>query len=382
MKRYMIILLAVVALSLPILAEATVTIKLRGDTAANWTSANPTLAAREAGVETDTRKLKIGDGATAWNSLPYVLAGSSALPWWIDLDTGHSFAIGDLAFYNATLWVAVADHAKAVDNYPQDPSDYWAEFSAGGDVDLTAPGPIGTATPDVGNFTVLTATAIDSGAPASGETGEMSLLEDPDNGTDRITLKAPADVFGDVVLTLPASDGTSGQGLGTWGSGDLAFMTFLRPVSNLSDVNSVSQARQNLGLADALPVVAPVDATDTCTAGQWAYGPSGYYQTGTISASAAIDNGDGTVGVPVTAHGYEAGEDVTITGTVNYDGTYTLPDQTAGGVDVVVITATYVAETFAGTETTVSTRRNDDMYVYICTAADTWNRVALGTWGE
>jgi hypothetical protein len=40
-------------------------IRLRRDTAANWTSANPTLLAGEMGVETDTRKYKVGDGSTA-----------------------------------------------------------------------------------------------------------------------------------------------------------------------------------------------------------------------------------------------------------------------------------------------------------------------------
>jgi len=44
---------------------------VRRDTAANWTSANPTLAAGELGGETDTGKLKLGNGATAWNSLAY-----------------------------------------------------------------------------------------------------------------------------------------------------------------------------------------------------------------------------------------------------------------------------------------------------------------------
>ena len=44
----------------------------RRDTAANWTSANPTLLAGEIGVETDTGLLKIGDGITAWTSLDYL----------------------------------------------------------------------------------------------------------------------------------------------------------------------------------------------------------------------------------------------------------------------------------------------------------------------
>jgi hypothetical protein len=43
----------------------------RRDTAANWHSANPTLLAGELGYETDTRKFKVGDGSTAWQSLAY-----------------------------------------------------------------------------------------------------------------------------------------------------------------------------------------------------------------------------------------------------------------------------------------------------------------------
>ena len=43
----------------------------RRDTAANWTSNNPTLAAGEIGFETDTGKFKIGTGSTAWASLAY-----------------------------------------------------------------------------------------------------------------------------------------------------------------------------------------------------------------------------------------------------------------------------------------------------------------------
>jgi len=52
-------------------------IKLRRDTAANWTSTDPTLAAGEAGFESDSNKLKIGDGSTAWASLAYASSGAS-----------------------------------------------------------------------------------------------------------------------------------------------------------------------------------------------------------------------------------------------------------------------------------------------------------------
>ena len=46
-------------------------IQLRRGTAAAWTSADPTLSSGEVGFETDTGKLKFGDGATAWTSLAY-----------------------------------------------------------------------------------------------------------------------------------------------------------------------------------------------------------------------------------------------------------------------------------------------------------------------
>lgn len=47
-------------------------IQVRRGTASQWTSTNPVLAAGEFGFETDTNKLKCGNGTTAWASLPYL----------------------------------------------------------------------------------------------------------------------------------------------------------------------------------------------------------------------------------------------------------------------------------------------------------------------
>jgi len=58
---------------------ATVRLQLRRGTASQWTSANPILAAGEMGVETDTRKVKVGDGATSWTSLDYVASDTPAI---------------------------------------------------------------------------------------------------------------------------------------------------------------------------------------------------------------------------------------------------------------------------------------------------------------
>ena len=50
-----------------------VKLALRNDTAANWKTANPILIKGEAAYETDTKKLKFGDGTTAYNDLPYFM---------------------------------------------------------------------------------------------------------------------------------------------------------------------------------------------------------------------------------------------------------------------------------------------------------------------
>ena len=84
-------------------------IQLRRDTAANFTSANPTLAAGELAYETDTRKIKAGDGSTAWTSLSYIV------------DPAQSAAISDvhqdLSPELAAALNANNQHITAVNNF-------------------------------------------------------------------------------------------------------------------------------------------------------------------------------------------------------------------------------------------------------------------------
>jgi len=58
---------------------------IRNETAATWTALNPVLLVAEVGVENNTYftsgtvrlyKTKIGDGVTAWTSLPYAQLGT------------------------------------------------------------------------------------------------------------------------------------------------------------------------------------------------------------------------------------------------------------------------------------------------------------------
>lgn len=86
-------------------------IQLRRDTSSNWNTANPTPASGEPCFETDTGKLKIGDGTTAYNSLPYQ-GGSSG-------ETTNLNAI-------APLYLTTSGYATSVLNkYTYSGSDYY-----------------------------------------------------------------------------------------------------------------------------------------------------------------------------------------------------------------------------------------------------------------
>lgn len=47
------------------------TIKMRRASGYRWANINPVLSEGEPGFESNTGQMKIGDGETAWNDLPY-----------------------------------------------------------------------------------------------------------------------------------------------------------------------------------------------------------------------------------------------------------------------------------------------------------------------
>ena len=81
---------------------STVRIQVRRGTASEWTSANPTLAAGEMGVETDTRKIKVGTGSTAWTSLSYIASDAPGITEIAQdaIDTALSMGSGLTKSYN------------------------------------------------------------------------------------------------------------------------------------------------------------------------------------------------------------------------------------------------------------------------------------------
>lgn len=56
-------------------------IQIRRGTAANWASVNPVLADGEFGYDTTNRLTKVGNGVTAWNSLPEYVATQGTDLW-------------------------------------------------------------------------------------------------------------------------------------------------------------------------------------------------------------------------------------------------------------------------------------------------------------
>ena len=103
-----------------------ITIKLRRGTAAQWTASNPILAEGEVGLETDTRKFKVGTGVGAWNSLSYwggSGGGASAFVDLTDVPPSYSGQGGKLVRVKAdasglefyTLTIAAGDLPTGID---------------------------------------------------------------------------------------------------------------------------------------------------------------------------------------------------------------------------------------------------------------------------
>lgn len=74
----------------------------RRGTSAQWTSANPVLAAGEIGFETDTNQFKMGDGVNTWTNLAY----------FVDEDS----VSGSLGDYVELALLGVADGVATLDS--------------------------------------------------------------------------------------------------------------------------------------------------------------------------------------------------------------------------------------------------------------------------
>lgn len=131
--------------------------KQRRDTAANWTAANPTLLAGEIGIESDTNKIKIGDGSTAWASLAYTpWSQLSAYPIVnADISSTAEIAVSKLADGSARQLLQTAANGNDVE---------WASnIDVPGTLDVTGAATFDAAVTIQGDLTVNgTTTTIDT----------------------------------------------------------------------------------------------------------------------------------------------------------------------------------------------------------------------------
>lgn len=92
-------------------------IQFKRGTAASMAALNLTLAAGEPGLETDTRKLKIGDGVTAWNSLRYATDPLVNTPTALSADQNNYVlpATADIFRFTASTPITISGIAAGYD---------------------------------------------------------------------------------------------------------------------------------------------------------------------------------------------------------------------------------------------------------------------------
>ena len=176
----------------------------RRDTAANWTSTNPTLSAGELGFETDTLKFKIGNGSTAWTSLTYsqdasLLSGAASLT---TLTTTGSVTIGGDLTVNGTT-TSINSSTVQVD----DKNIELASVTA-------VTGRVGTAVSGVPSITISTAglivgMTVTRTAGATMNTGTIVSI-----GTGNITVSNAPSSSGSITLDFGGATDVTADGAG------------------------------------------------------------------------------------------------------------------------------------------------------------------------
>ena len=187
--------------------------KQRRDTASNWNSNNTVLLAGEWGIESDTKKFKIGDGTTAWQNLDYVPIPDTNRLLTGDLTVGGDFQVNGTTTTVNTSVLDVEDKNITLGKVST-PTDTTAD---GGGITLKG------ATDKTFNWIDSTDSWTSSEHITANAQKEMRYADA--DSSNYVGFKAPATVSSNVVWTLPNQDAAvNGYVLASDGSGNLSWV--------------------------------------------------------------------------------------------------------------------------------------------------------------
>lgn len=92
-------------------------IQLRRDLAASWENINPILAQGEPGAELDTGKMKLGDGVTPWNQLPYTSSNDYEDKFVFLFSGGNYYAAGTSTSRDGLHWTGTDVNSEFWEGY-------------------------------------------------------------------------------------------------------------------------------------------------------------------------------------------------------------------------------------------------------------------------
>jgi hypothetical protein len=317
---------------------STVRIQVRRGTASEWTSANPTLAAGEMGVETDTRKIKVGTGSTAWTSLSYIASDAPGITEIAQdaIDTALSMGSGLTKSYNDatnTISLNIDSSVVALKSYV-DSQVTGLENSTAADYVLLADvgNAGGPAKLDVdGNLLVPKSSIILEGATADAFETTLTVV-DPTadrtitlpNATGTVVLKDSTDTFTNksISLTTNTITGTKAEFNSAMSDADFASLAGSETLTNKTltspIISSITNGAATLTLPTSTGTVALtsditsavnslVDAApgalDTLNELAAAIGDDANYAAGVTSALGTLTTGLGNLAAAGVSHG-------------------------------------------------------------------------------
>jgi len=361
--------------------------RLRRDTAANWTSTNPVLALGEPGLETDTQRWKFGDGVTVWASLPYA---RGAVAWGqitgtlsdqadlqsalnakeptIAAGTTAQYYRGDKTFQTlnaAAVGITAAALTKTDDTNvtltlggsPSTALLAAASLSLGWTGQLAvARGGTGAST-STGSGAVVLATSPTIASPTF--SGTVQVGTNPGFGTLRVGAGAQA-------LYVEGSSLSNGSWLSTFETGSVTGSAFPARYTGTTTGNLTLQLQQNGNGAGLVDIYGAGTGDVALRLG---------VSAGTTYWSAGIDNSDSDAFV-IAGFSLGTGNGLRIDASTKAVTTY-------GALFVGSDTLRITTEKTPASATATGTKGDicwDASYLYICTATNTWRRIAHATW--